>query len=99
MLNIILYDYYTIYYTYFQNGRRGERGGRGRGTTKEGRGRGKGTGKGWITGGGGGGGGLRKYCIKGVSWPKSGGLGKKYFKGGPGQKGVNQILRGGCDLG
>ena len=49
------------------------------------------------------GGGLRKYCIKGVGWPKSGGLGKKYFKGGPGQKGVNQILRGGggggCDLG
>ena len=41
---------------------------------------------------------------KRVGWPKSGGLGKKYFKGGPGQKGVNQILRGGgggggCDLG
>ena len=32
---------------------------------------------------------------------KCGGLGKKYFKGGPGQKGVNQILGGGggYDLG
>ena len=72
MLNIILYDYYTI--VLWVGGREWGKDG---------------------SQGGGGGGGAEEIFIKGVGWPKSGGLGKKYFKGGPGQKGVNQILRGG----
>lgn len=73
--------------------RRGGGGGRGKGMGDKKGWRGRREGKRTA------GGGLRKYYIKGMSWPKGAGAGKNILWGRPGQKEVDQILRDACELG